>query len=259
MKTYLSLLFCVLSSIAFASHFTGTYQDSSGIILVIQQGTDGVMKGTVSGSNIQLQLQGQGNEHGAQGVLVGPQGQLAFQAQLSPDDRMLQFTMMPVGPDGKPNQQAAQQLSFQRISNTAQPVSPQPGQPGPVNPNSPQPVPPLPNPMSSPNSPNNPLSQGDKWSGIYTGNAGQITVAIQAANGGYAGYIEASGIRYPFQAQGHEASLLGKFQTPDGIFDFVLRQDQAFMYLSTGGTEYVLEKQLAPTSVDAPVNPLSNP
>jgi hypothetical protein len=276
MKIIGFILTLILGSLAFASHFTGTYQDQSGLVVVIEHGTDTIMKGMVVGNGLQLQLQGQGNEQGAQGKLIGPQGQMSFQAQLSPDGKVLQLMVFQLGPDGKPNQQSAQQFSLQRSSNTPQPptqpnpmpLPPQPGpnppQPGPVPP-APGPTPPTPNPLGPDNPLNpggNPLNpQGDAWSGVYVGNAGQLTVVVQAAQGGYAGYIELSGTRYPFQAQGDEYYLEGAFQSPNGNFEFALERDETYVYLYSGDTEYVLEKQNAPagTSPATSDNPLNNP
>ena len=252
MKRILSIMLVSAFSLAFASHFTGTYQDQQrGITLIIQHSTNAQMQGMMIQGGVQLQLQGQGNEQGAQGVLTSPQGQLGFQAQLSPDGAALQLTLQPSGPQGQP-----QQLSLRRVSYDAklpgEAPGPRPPVPGPPGPQPPRPQPPMPQPPT----PQPPLPQppSPDWSGLYTGNAGQLTVVIQpAAPGSYQGYIELSGTRYPLQARGDASYLEGSFQSPNGSFEFALEQSSGTINLYSGDTQYILERQ------NTPIGPGSSP
>ncbi len=252
----------VLGSAAFASHFTGTYQDQArGVTLVIQHGPS-MMQGVMLEGSTQMQLLGQGDERGAQGVLKGSQNQFGFQAQLSPDGGTLELTLQQLDPQGQPVPGGAtQQFSLQRVSYDAQLPGSQPPGPQP-----PAPQPPTPGPTPQPPTPQPPLSQqpSDPWSGVYTGNAGQLTVVVQAAApGGWGGYIELSGTQYPFQALGDASYLEGSFQSPNGSFTFALEQSGGSVNLYSGDVQYVLERQNAPVGPGpAPAgggNPLGNP
>ena len=156
MKTLYLLALLLISPLAFAHHFTGSYQAQNGLTVTIQHGTDGQMQGMLSSNGQQFQLQGYGDQQGAQGQISTPQGALMFQAQVSQDLNTLQMTLMQVDSKGQPLQNTAQQLSFQRVNGANNPSMPNnpmpvPSNPNPVNPG-PTPIPtPVPTPVPTPN------------------------------------------------------------------------------------------------------------
>lgn len=113
-------LILMLLNVAFATHFTGTYVDQqNGVTILIQQSQDGQLQGSLSGPNGNFQLQGQGNQDGAAGVVMSTQGQLGFQARLSPDGQVLEMDMYQMGPDNQPVMVGS--LRMQRSASTAGP------------------------------------------------------------------------------------------------------------------------------------------
>ena len=290
MKTLYFLTLIWLGSLVWAAHFTGNYMNQQAqVAVVIQHSPDGSMQGIVTQNGQQFQLQGQGSTQGAQGVLQGQQGNLGFQAQLSQDRQSLQFTILQAGQSEQG--QGAQTYTLQRVESLSQQPLPQqplpqqplpqqplpqqqpqlPQPPTPVNPTTPlTPTPVSPTPVSptpvNPTTPNpldptspvaNPLDQtmNDPWSGTYTGNNGELTVAIESSSMGYVGYIELAGAVFPLQAQDAMGELAGKFSTADGgQFDFSFRSEGGGYVLSTGNTDYLLDKEAA-----TPANPLDRP
>lgn len=129
MKTLIAVLVIIFSSLGFADHYTGTYQSSNGININIQS-NNGQLQGSVTGTNIQFNLQGQGNQQGAFGTLSSQQGVLGFQAQLSPDGATLTMSLYQMNQQGQVDQSSVQQLVAQR-ANSGFPQAPnQPNQPG---------------------------------------------------------------------------------------------------------------------------------
>ena len=123
MKVMVAVLGLIFSSLGFAHHFTGSYQTQQGIAINIQHASNGQMQGNLTGAGIQFQLQGQGNQEGAQGVLSSQQGVLGFQAQISPDGQVLQMMIFPMNQQGQADQSNAQQLIAQRVAGMQQPGS----------------------------------------------------------------------------------------------------------------------------------------
>lgn len=237
---------------AFASHFTGSYQDpQTGVSMVIQHGTDGRMQGTFSGPNGQFAFQGQGNEQGAYGAMRTPQGVLGFQAQLSPDGQTLQLSLFKMDQNDQPVATGQQQLTLRRVSGTANPTLPNPTVPGG------QTTPRVPTPP--PGAVQMPPGSNAGWNGTFVGNAGQLIMMVQGQQGRYTGYLQMSGQRYPFQAQGDETYLEGMFQANGTTYNFAVERYQGTVYLSTGNTEYILSPAGAAPNQNAPSgNPLGN-
>ncbi len=259
--------------LSFAEHFTGTYQDQQqGITFSIQQGTDGVLQGVFASPAGQFQVQGQGDQHGAYGVIMMQPAVRGFQAQLNEDHSILQLALYEMGADGQPNQATAQRLVLRKVSDQVAPQVDPPSSPPPggmTSPGGPVISPPIglappasgtapkQNPLSpggNPLSPNPGLSQAD-WQGTYVGNNGQLVLVIQGQQGQYSGFIEAGSERYPFQAQGSPDLIQGMFQANGATFDFAVERSQnGILQLHTADTSYILEPVSAPAS-----NPLGRP
>jgi hypothetical protein len=263
MKIIYLLAILFSSPLAFAHHFTGTYQAQNGLTVTIQHGTDGQMQGTLSSNGQQFQLQGYGDQQGARGQIVTPQGTMTFQAQFGQDLNTLQMTLAQVDNKGQPLQNTAQQFSFQRVNAPNTPVQngpmpvPAPN-PGPM----PVPVPnpgPMPVPVPNPNnpfppapSPVSPLSTGSSdWSGVYHSQA--LIMTIQGANGTYTGVFEVNGQKIPFQAQGDATYLQGTIQSSNGNTPFEVGREGDTAYVYVADTQYILLKQAGQ------VNPVNNP
>jgi hypothetical protein len=259
MKIFYLLVVLLSSPLAFAHHFTGSYQAQNGLTITIQHGADGQMQGILSGNGQQFQLQGYGDQQGAQGQIVTPQGTLMFQAQVSQDLNILQMTLMQVDSKGQPLQNTAQQLSFQRVNGSNNPSAPNNPMPVPApspNPVNPVPTPgPMPTPVPAPNPvPANPLAPNpnpmptppmptgaDDWSGVYQSQA--LVMTLQGANGTYTGVFEVNGQKIPFQAQGDMAFLQGTIQSTNGATPFQVGRDGDTAYVYVADTEYILIKQ----------------
>jgi hypothetical protein len=264
MKTLYLLAVLLLAPLAFAHHFTGTYQAQNGFTLTIQHGADGQMQGTLSANGQQFQLQGFGDPQGAQGQIVTPQGTMMFQAQISQDLTALQMTLAQVDNKGQPLQQTMQQLSFQRVN-----ASNSPGQNGPTPAPVPMPTPtpvPAPTPGSVP-TPNNPFppvpnpvspvpTGASDWPGIY--HSDTLVMTIQGANGTYSGVFEVNGQKIPFTAQGNATFLQGTIQSTDGATPFEVGRDVNTAYVYVADTEYILLKQVGQIMPVNNPNPLGN-
>ncbi len=234
-------------SLGLAQGFSGTFQNDNGGQLSLQQAQDGSLQGMFSGPSGQMQIQGYVDPNaGAVGVLQNQQGQLGFEAQLSPDGAALQMTVYPVQ-NGQPDYNNAQQLVFRRAAGmtpaggvpTPNPLGgvPQPGQlgqpgqvPGGQLPN--QPIPPL----NNPNQPMPPLNgqsgQGGNWVGSYQ--SGPYTIVVQAGNGDtYSGILQMNGMQYPFQAYGDQEYFEGSVQMNGGNLEFYMEQYEGQLYFST--------------------------
>ncbi len=268
MKTFYLLTLLLFAPLAFAHHFTGTYQSQNGMTVTLQHDGSGQMQGSMSSNGQQFQLQGFGNQQGAQGQIMTPQGTLMFQAQVSQDLNTLQMTLMQVDGQGQPLQNTAQQLSFQRVNGDTPTPVPAPN-PNPINPGStPGPMPtPVPTPNPTPVNPldpqptPNPLptsTGADDWSGVYQSQT--LVMTVQGANGSYTGVFEVNGQKIPFQAQGDMTSLQGTIQSTNGATPFEVGRDGDTAYVYVADTQYILIKQANPggtTPVNNP-NPLGN-
>jgi hypothetical protein len=272
MKILYLVVVLLISPLAFAHHFTGTYQSQNGLAVNIQHGADGQMQGTLSSNGQQFQLQGYGDQQGAQGQIVTPQGTLMFQAQVSQDLNTLQMSLMQVDSKGQPLHNTAQQLSFQRVNGASN--SPASNNPMPVpapNPNPVNPVPtpgPMPTPVPAPNPvPANPLAPNtlptppiptgaDDWSGVYQSQA--LVMTLQGANGTYTGVFEVNGQKISFQAQGDATYLQGTIQSSNGNTPFEVGREGDTAYVYVADTEYILLKQSGQIIPVNNPNPLGN-
>ncbi len=129
MKTLVAVLVIIISSLAFADHYKGSYQASNGMSINIQS-SNGQLQGSLTATGVQFTLQGQGNQQGAFGTLSSQQAVLGFQAQLSPDGTTLTMAIYQMNQQGQVDQSSVQQLVAQR-ANSGFPQAPkQPTQPG---------------------------------------------------------------------------------------------------------------------------------
>lgn len=253
----LTLCLWISSHLAFAAHFTGTYQDQQGTTIVIQQGADGQMQGAFVTANGQFQLQGYGDEHGAYGAIATGQSVMGFQARLSPDHSLLQLQLYQMGQNGQPDPSTAQDMTFRKVSDQANLQNPGGGQlpPTPTSPVAPGGAPGN-NPLAGPAT----LGTATDWQGRYLGDNGRFILMIQGQQGQYSGLIEVSGQQYPFQAQGNEQMIQGIFQANGTTFEFMAerRPDGLVQFVSASVT-YILEPDSGPAMPTGPANPLSNP
>jgi hypothetical protein len=271
MKTLYLLALLLFASLAFAHHFTGTYQSQNGMTITIQHDTSGQMQGVISVNGQQFQLQGQGNQEGARGQISSPQGMMMFQAQVSQDLNTLQMMIVQVDAQGQLVQNTAQQLSFQRVNAPSGPTGPATPMPVPVpNPTpvtpgpmptpmpvpTPTPVSPMPTPTPNP-LPTPPMPTGaSDWSGVYQSQT--LVMTLQGVNGTYTGVFEVNGQRIPFQAQGDMTYLQGTIQSANGATPFEVGRDGNTAYVYVSGTEYILIKQSTPGQIMPTNNPLGN-
>lgn len=249
-----ALFVLTLAAVALAADFSGTFTDAqTGVSLSLRQNPDGTLQGTFSGSGGQFALQGQASDNGAYGAISTTQGPVGFQAQLSPDGQTLQLALYAVGPNGQPTPQGAQ-LVLRRTSTpptgpAGTGVAPPPGGAFP-------PQPPT-NPPST--SPFEQSAVGVQWNGTFVGDGGQFVMVVQTAPGGYEGYLEVAGQRYPFQAHLDDLTLHGGFQVNGAAYEFWADRDQGMVYLLIGDTEYLLEPvNAAPGQGAPPSNPFGN-
>lgn len=272
-RLWITILGFLLGAAAFASHFSGSYTDQqTGTTITIQQGDDGRMQGAYAGPSGQFQFMGDGNQQGAYGSMMTPEGVLGFQAQLSPDNQQLQFALFQFGADGQATPMG-QPLLLQRsgAAGGMQPGGaqqpgwpPTPGQmlpPGGIQGGAQQPDLPFPPAGAVPMAPVQPPAQtpAGAWTGAPTsvppapvlatwnqplvGDAGQIVMVVQQGQeGSYSGYFDAYGQRHPFSAQGNESFLDGSFQTADGEFQFYAEQQpDGTVHLFTADAQYILQ------------------
>ena len=236
-------------SLSLAQGFSGTFQNDNGGQLSLQQAADGSVQGMFSGPGGQMQLQGYADPNGAVGILQNQQGQLGFEAQLSPDGNALQMTVYPVQ-NGQPDYNNAQQIVFRRaagmtpVGGVANPLGgmPQPGslgQPGqmptgqmPTGQMPNQPMPPM-NTSSQPMPPlNGQIGQAGNWLGSYQ--SGPYTIVVQSGSGeNYSGMLQMGGMQYPFQAYGDQEYLEGSVQMNGSELYFYLEFYEGQLYFST--------------------------
>lgn len=246
MKTLQTLIMTALISVlslSLAQGFSGTFQNNNGGQLSLQQGPDGSIQGSFTGPNGQMQIQGYSDSNGAVGVLQNNQGQLGFEAQLSPDGASLQMLVYPVQ-NGQPDYNNAQQLVFNRtggmtpaggvnpqnpLGGTAQPGGV--GQAGQVPGKFPnQPNPNLNNPPMTP--PAGQTGQTGNWVGSYQ--SGPFTIIIQGSQGdAYSGILQLAGMQYPFQAYGDPSYLEGSVQMNGSEMYFYLEYYEGQLYFTT--------------------------
>lgn len=246
-----------LASAGWASHFTGTYQDpGSRMLLAIEHGTDAGMRGTlVLPDGNRLQLEGRGDPNGAAGTVSGPQGRLEFRAQLSPDGRSLQLTLLQPGAGG-----GGQQVAMQRVAATPTLPETPPGAPGAAGPAPGATAPAGPTGATGPGSGPAP-GGGVSWSGVYVGTGGDggaLRLQLQQTPQGVQGVIETGGARYPLQASGDATRLEGGFQASGGTFGVEIHRSGAGLVLVTGGARYTLAPA-APEAGGGGGNPLGTP
>lgn len=260
--------------------YSGNYQNAEGTgLIVLQQNPDGSLQGSFSGVSGQMQIQGYVDQEGAYGNLLGQQGKLAFQAQLSPDGTALQFLVAPYGQDGQVDVSAVQELSYRRVV-TANPnpgPEPIPASPGSVPASLPNPLAPAPSPaalnqqgfLEAFDSPGGEFAsyvlkgQEDVWSGQLLSGHYQLG---NSSNTGSIKYIYATaltGVTSPLSNNAISVDIMGKFSHPEYsqaglIFHFDPQTRFYYAFLIKAGTMLSLVlrdadgfQELASTSSDA--------
>ena len=171
---FINLLF--VFGLVFAQTYSGTFQNDQGTgQIILEQTPDGSLRGSFTGANGQMQFQGYVSPQGAYGNLIGQDAQIAFQAQLNPDGNTLQLLIAPLGQNGQPEVNAAQQLTYYRVG-VAQPnVSTPTNQPLPTQP-----------------------MNADTYVGSFSD--GYFNLQLQGANGQYQGVFLVDGQQIPIVA-----------------------------------------------------------
>jgi len=110
------LCFCLLTRLAFAQNFSGTYILSSQettLTLTLEQNTQGNIKGTLSSTtDAQFRVEGVIQDNVGVGTCVSNQGGSYFEAHLKGDQLLL--ALIEPGPNNRPDYSKVKQLTFKR-------------------------------------------------------------------------------------------------------------------------------------------------
>jgi len=216
--------------------YSGTYslQNQQGelITLTVRQDAQGALSGSMSGNNQQYQLEGILEEGIAVGAIFNEQGGVFFEAQLQ--DAELLLTLIEPGPDNEPDYSKMQDLVLTRQGAVAgaEPQRRKPAQGA--------------NPLAAAG------GQGDPFTGNFTGN--DISLQLQAGQGGYTGSLTFQGQSFPVQALAQGTQLQGAFTAGGQQYTFQAAVQGMSMTLVSGGNTHQLTRQgVAPSSA----NPLA--
>jgi len=230
------VLLLMVPAAAAAQDYSGTYslQNQQGglVTLTVKQDAQGALSGSMSGNNQQYQLEGILEEGIAVGAIYNDQGGVFFEAQLQGAELLL--TMIEPGPDKQPDYSKMQDLVLTRHGATAgaEPQRQKPAQGA--------------NPLAAAG------GQGDPFAGSFTGN--DISVQLQAGQGGYTGSLTFQGQSFPVQALAQGTQLEGAFTAGGQQYTFQAAVQGTSMTLVSGGNTYQLTRQgVAPSSA----NPLA--
>ncbi len=288
----LALLLTLFCSITFAAHFTGTYfmeTDVGGITLTIKHEASGAMVGKLEGNGLVYQLEGEGYPDGAFGYINTDDGIFGYLATLDETGNTIAFYILDLDQEGEPIVDSAEELILQRTSHQANltptpsttptpntptpPTFPKPPSSSPSNqqptlPNIPK-FPTKPNfPPATPSTPTNPPSTNtpptnnplvpmpaDPWLGTF--NNENLTFTLQGDANSYSGTLILGGQSYPVKAVTQGNTMNGSFTSGGNSFEFTASLDVDTLNLTTGNTNYTLERKagnVPPSS--SPANPL---
>jgi hypothetical protein len=124
-------LLLLVPAVAAAQSFTGSYavqsQQGGTITLTLRQDAQGTLTGSMTGNDVQYQVEGMLEEGVAVGAIYNEQGGVYFEAQLQGGQLLL--TMIEPGPDNQPDYSKTQDLVLMRQGAIAGATPQQPGVP----------------------------------------------------------------------------------------------------------------------------------
>jgi len=210
---WIALCAYLLTTIGFASHYTGTYADADGALVEIAQDAQGRFTGRLHTEQGTFGLSGYADARGGEGVIEAGQDRIEFDIALSADGGTLTLVLRANG----------MRFDFRRQAHAASAGGAHPGaaQPRPAG------------------------STTDPYVGSFRD--AQIAVVLEGGGGRYGGHIEANGQRYPLQVEAWGQELVGSFQAGSDRFDVRMALQGDTLVVATGGATYHLARQ-APTS-----------
>lgn len=78
------------------------------------------------------------------------------------------------------------------------------------------------------------------WNGVFVGDNGSVTLAVQGSQGNYVGTLQFQGQQYQYQAHLDDATLHGSFGAG---YEFWADRDGQTVYLYLGDTTYILQQR----------------
>ena len=262
---------------AFAQMFDGTFSAMGrfGLVELVLQQDGAKVKGVLSGNDLTFQLSGEldpDDAGAAYGTVGAPDGDQFFEAYT--DGRHLELYVIGVLPDGSPDWNNVSLLEFD-LDTTSQAVSgaendtsdaaarstPDPAASRPTPDPAPAPTDPAPpaaaggnplaaNPLATDPLAGNPLASRDPFAGGWSD--GQLTLELEASDGGYQGWITFQGTRYPVTASSADGALSGTFNAGGVDYPFVAAPAGDGLDLESGGARYGLKRSADPSDAAAP-------
>ena len=86
-----------------------------------------------------------------------------------------------------------------------------------------------------------PQQQAD-WNGTFVGNNGAMALSVQGNQGGYVGYLQDQGQRFPFEAHLDDQTLHGEFMANGTPYEFWVERDGPTAMLYVGESSFSLQQ-----------------
>ena len=207
----LALCAYLLSTIAWAAHYTGTYADADGAVVEIAHDAQGRFTGRLHTEQGTFALSGYAaDDQGGEGVIEAGSDRIPFDIALSHDGGTLTLVLRDSGA----------RFTFQRQAHGASAGGA----------------------AEQPRTEARPsATMTDPYLGLYRD--AQMAVVLEGGGGRYTGRIEANGERYPLQLEASGPELFGTFQAGPDRFDVRIALQGETLVVRTGGATYHLARQ----------------
>jgi hypothetical protein len=216
---WLALCAYLLSTIAWAAHYTGTYVDADGAVVEIAHDAQGRFTGSLQTEQGTFALSGHAaDDRGGEGVIEAGSDRIPFDIALSADGGTLTLVLRANGARFTFQRQAHASSAGGSHHEEAQPRT---------------------EARSSPET-------TDPYVGSFRD--AQIAVVLEGGGGRYTGHIEANGQSYPVQLEASGQELVGSFQAGHDRFDVRIALQGETLVVRTGGATYLLERQPSGTA-----------
>jgi len=267
---FLLLLLASSMRLARADDYSGIYtlQGTKGpITLTLQTDKEGKASGSLKGGDLALQLTGFPQQGGGLlGTAKTAQGQFAWFFEVTKANGQLLFDLLEANADGDPDRQKRTRLPFALAGAGKAPVTPTRGngnddedKEGDDEGNDAADVDdmPLANNQSQPARPNGGTPATAVTGGAFVGTfkSNELTLIVRPEGNDYKGTLKLGEQTFPFTAAAVNGTMHGTFTSGNDRFDFQAVAQGNKLQLTTGETEYLLDKQGAP----AAKNPLAKP
>ncbi|HEX7002566.1 MAG TPA: hypothetical protein VF168_00050 [Trueperaceae bacterium] len=252
----IAMLLCLLASAA-AQMFDGTFSAMGryGLVKLVLKQDGSSLKGVLNGNDLTFELQGEvaADDPGfAFGTVLVPEGDQFFEAYT--DGQHLELYIIAPLPDGTPDPNNVSLLEFDLAGSTptTEAAVHSPSTPSPPAPAAPNPEPPAAgggNPLVREAEFSNPLASPDPYVGTWSD--GRLQLELEAQGGGYAGWIELDGSRFPVRAGASAEGLTGSFDAAGTEYPVSIELADEALILESGGASY----RLMPTSTGGATAP----